>query len=69
LTIVLSASGVLMIGMMNLTVSFALAFYLALRAANLSRKEALPLLKRTMLAMLIAPWLMFKLRGKEPTLE
>lgn len=69
LTIVLSATGVLMIGMMNLTVSFALAFYLALRAANLSRKEALPLLKRTMLAMLIAPWLMFKLRGKEPTLE
>ncbi len=69
LAIGLSAAGVLMIGMVNLSVSFALAFYLALRAANLSRKEALPLLKRTLLAMLVAPWLMLKQRGRKPVLE
>jgi len=61
-TVALSAAGVLLIGLVNLVVSFSLAFYLALRAANLPATEAVPLLKRTLLAMLFAPWRMLKQR-------
>lgn len=60
--VALSAAGVLLIGLVNLVVSFALAFYLALRAANLPANEAMPLLKRTMVALLLAPWHMIKHR-------
>ncbi|BBP05864.1 recombinase [Sulfuriferula plumbiphila] len=63
-TIALSTAGVLLIGLVNLAVSFALAFYLALRASNLPAKEAMPLLKRTLLAMLLAPWRMFRQRNQ-----
>ena len=59
-TIALSTAGVLLIGLVNLMVSFSMAFYLALRAANLPATEAVPLLKRTLLAMLFAPLRMFK---------
>lgn len=58
--VALSAAGVLMIGLINLVVSFALAFYLALRAANLPAHEAIPLLKRMMFALLLAPLRIFK---------
>ncbi|HUW27724.1 MAG TPA: hypothetical protein VMV97_03875 [Sulfuriferula sp.] len=63
-TIALSTAGVLLIGLVNLAVSFALAFYLALRASSSPAKEAMPLLKRTMYAMLLAPWRMFKQRDQ-----
>jgi len=64
-TIALSVAGVLLIGLMNLAVSFALAFYLALRATSLPAKAALPLLKRAMIGMLYAPVRMFKQRNQE----
>ena len=63
--IALSTAGVLLIGLVNLAVSFALAFYLALRATSLPAKEAMPLLKRTMMAMLFAPGRMFRPRNQE----
>ena len=63
-TVVLATTGILLIGLVNLAVSFALAFYLALRASNLPAREAAPLLKRTMIAMLCAPWNMMKQRNQ-----
>lgn len=60
--VALSAAGVLLIGLINLVVSFALAFYLALRAANLPAREAILLLKRTLVALLLTPLRIFKRR-------
>lgn len=54
--ILLGASGVLAIGFINLTVSFSLAFYLALRASHMSHRDARRWLVRAVTDMLAAPW-------------
>jgi site-specific recombinase len=51
-----SAFGVVMIGMVNLYVSFSLAFYLALRANRSSRRDSGILLGRGLSAILKAPF-------------
>ncbi len=56
LNILLGASGVLAIGFINLTVSFSLAFYLALRASRMSHHDARRWLIRAVSDMLTAPW-------------
>lgn len=58
--IALAATGVLLIGLINLTVSFSLAFYLALRATRSSRRDSGHLLLRGLAAILAAP---FRWRG------
>lgn len=63
-TVALATVGILLIGLVNLAVSFALAFYLALRASSLPAHEAGPLLKRAMIAMLCAPWNMLRQRNQ-----
>ncbi|MHB1175690.1 MAG: site-specific recombinase [Sulfuriferula sp.] len=63
-TVALATTGILLIGLVNLAVSFALAFYLALRASSLPAREAAPLLKRAMIAMLCAPWNMVRQRNQ-----
>jgi site-specific recombinase len=55
-SIVLGALGVLAIGFINLTVSFSLAFYLALRASRMSHQDARRWLVRAVTDMLAAPW-------------
>ncbi|MDR3391811.1 MAG: site-specific recombinase [Sulfuriferula sp.] len=54
--ITLGALGVLAIGFINLTVSFSLAFYLALRASRMSHQDARRWLIRSVTDMLAAPW-------------
>lgn len=49
-------AGVVLIGLVNLTVSFSLAFYLALRATRSSRRESGHLLLRGLYAILTAPF-------------
>jgi site-specific recombinase len=51
-----SVAGVALIGLVNLTVSFSLAFYLALRATRTSRRDSGHLLLRGLLAILKAPF-------------
>lgn len=48
--------GVLAIGLVNLTVSFSLAFYLALRASRMSHRDARRWLVHAVTDMLAAPW-------------
>ncbi len=55
-------AGVVLIGLVNLTVSFSLAFYLALRATRGSRRESGALLLRGLAAILAAPF-----RWRSPT--
>lgn len=52
----LAIVGVVLIGLVNLTVSFSLAFYLALRATRSSRRESGHLLLRGLYAILTAPF-------------
>ena len=56
LNIVWGGLGVLAIGFINLTVSFSLAFYLALRASRMSHNDARRWLVRAVSDMLTAPW-------------
>jgi len=49
-------AGVVLIGLVNLTVSFSLAFYLALRATRTSRRDSGHLLLRGLSAILKAPF-------------
>ena len=56
LKILLGGLGVLAIGFINLTVSFSLAFYLALRASRMSHRDARRWLIRAVTDMLAAPW-------------
>lgn len=58
--IALALGGVVLIGLVNLTVSFSLAFYLALRATRSSHRDSGHLLLRGLAAILRAP---FRLRG------
>lgn len=51
-----SIAGVVLIGMVNLTVSFSLAFYLALRATRTSKRDSGHLLRRGLWAILKAPF-------------
>jgi len=53
--VLLSIGGVLLIGMVNLSVSFSLAFYLALRATRTSPRGSGQLLWRGLVAILKAP--------------
>ncbi|KAB2320064.1 hypothetical protein F8A86_08650 [Betaproteobacteria bacterium SCN1] len=52
----LAIGGVVLIGLVNLTVSFSLAFYLALRATRSSRRDSGHLLLRGLAAILTAPF-------------
>lgn len=52
----LAVAGVVLIGLVNLTVSFSLAFYLALRATRTSRRDSGHLLLRGLAAILVAPF-------------
>jgi site-specific recombinase len=54
--VLVSIAGVVMIGMVNLSVSFSLAFYLALRATRSSRRDSRKLLGRGLSAILKAPF-------------
>ena len=54
--IALAVSGVVLIGLVNLTVSFSLAFYLALRATRSARRDSGHLLLRGLAAILTAPF-------------
>ncbi|BBP01729.1 site-specific recombinase [Sulfuriferula nivalis] len=54
--ITLGSLGVLAIGFINLTVSFSLAFYLALRASKMSRQDARRWLIQVVSDLLTAPW-------------
>lgn len=56
LNMLLGAAGVLAIGFINLTVSFSLAFYLALRASRMSHHDARRWLIHAVSDMLLAPW-------------
>ena len=51
-----SIAGVVLIGLVNLTVSFSLAFYLALRATRSSRRDSGHLLRHGLAAILKAPF-------------
>ncbi len=51
-----SVAGVVLIGLVNLTVSFSLAFYVALRATRSSRRDSGQLLLRGLAAILKAPF-------------
>jgi site-specific recombinase len=51
-----SITGIGLIGFVNLTVSFSLAFYLALRATRSSRRDSGHLLWRGLAAILMAPF-------------
>jgi len=51
-----SIFGVVLIGLVNLTVSFSLTFYLALRATRTSRRDSGHLLRRGLEAILTAPF-------------
>lgn len=62
--VALAAAGVLLIGLVNLTVSFSLAFYLALRATRSSRRDSGHLLWRGLAAILTAP---FRWRRRQPS--
>jgi len=61
-----SIAGVVLIGLVNLTVSFSLAFYLALRATRTSRRDSGHLLLRGLAAILKAP---FRWNGPSPREE
>ena len=54
--VLVSIAGVLLIGMVNLSVSFSLAFYMALRATRTSARGSGQLLGRGLLAILKAPF-------------
>jgi site-specific recombinase len=54
--VLVSIVGVVLIGLVNLSVSFTLAFYLALRATRTSLHESRRLLRRGLLAILKAPF-------------
>lgn len=56
LNITLGSLGVLAIGFINLTVSFSLAFYLALRASRMSQRDARRWLIQVVTDLLAAPW-------------
>jgi site-specific recombinase len=53
--VLVSVAGVVLIGLVNLTVSFSLAFYLALRATRTSRRESGHMLLRGLGAVFTAP--------------
>lgn len=54
--VLLAVAGVVLIGLVNLSVSFSLAFYLALRATRSSRRDSGHLLLRGLYAILKAPF-------------
>jgi len=54
--VLVSIAGVVLIGLVNLSVSFSLAFYLALRATRTSRRDSGHLLLRGLFAILKAPF-------------
>lgn len=54
--VLVSVAGVLLIGLVNLSVSFSLAFYLALRATRSSQRDCGRLLLRGLFAILKAPF-------------
>jgi site-specific recombinase len=55
--VLVSIAGVVLIGLVNLSVSFSLAFYLALRATRASIRDSGHLLLRGLFAILKAPFL------------
>ncbi|MEK8089087.1 hypothetical protein [Thermithiobacillus plumbiphilus] len=59
----LTTAGVLLIGFMNLMVSFGLAFYVALRAINIPPLAARRQLGRALLGLLVAPVRLIVQRG------
>lgn len=61
--VLVSIAGVMLIGMVNLSVSFSLAFYLALRATRTSIRDSGHLLRRGLAAILKAP---FHWKGSSP---
>jgi site-specific recombinase len=65
--VLLSIAGVVLIGLVNLTVSFSLAFYLALRATRTSRRESGLMLLRGLFAILKAPFHWQGMRNANPT--
>lgn len=54
--VLVSVAGVVLIGLVNLTISFSLAFYLALRATRTSRRESGHMLLRGLGAVFMAPF-------------
>jgi site-specific recombinase len=54
--VLVSIAGVVLIGLVNLSVSFSLAFYLALRATRSSARGSGQLLWRGLVAILKAPF-------------
>jgi site-specific recombinase len=54
--VLVSVAGVMLIGMVNLMVSFSLAFYLALRATRTTAQGSGQLLWRGLAAIVIAPF-------------
>jgi site-specific recombinase len=64
--VLVSIAGVLLIGMVNLSVSFSLAFYMALRATRTSAHGSGQLLGRGLLAILKAP---LRWRRADPSLK
>lgn len=54
--VLVSIAGVVLIGLVNLSVSFTLAFYLALRATRASQGNCAPLMLRGLVAILKAPF-------------
>jgi len=65
--VLVSIAGVVLIGLVNLTVSFSLAFYLALRATRTSRRESGLMLLRGLFAILKAPFHWQGMRNANPT--
>ena len=59
--VLVSLAGVVLIGMVNLSVSFSLAFYLALRATRTTRRDSGYLLLRGLFAIFKAPFGRFRL--------
>ncbi len=64
--VLMAVAGVVLIGLVNLTVSFSLAFYLALRATRTSHRESGHLLLRGLAAIFLAP---FRWRVSHPPKE
>lgn len=65
--VLVSIAGVVLIGLVNLSVSFSLAFYLALRATRTSHRESGLLLLRGLFAILKAPFHWQGMRNANPT--
>ena len=64
--VLVSVAGVVLIGLVNLTISFSLAFYLALRATRTSRRDSGHMLLRGLGAVFTAP---FRWRSPRHTTE